>query len=59
MNASRLPHVLARYKISRAKWYQLVASGAAPQPLKFGRASIWTEEQLLEFDERVKRGELA
>lgn len=58
MNASRLPQILIRYGISRSK-YQLVAAGIAPKPLKFGRASIWTEEQLLAFDERVKRGELA
>ena len=38
----RLPQVLARFPISRAKWYAGVKTGIYPQPLKLGvRASAW------------------
>lgn len=43
----RLPLVLQRVGVGRAKWYQLVADGKAPKPYQLTARSVaWRESEI-------------
>jgi predicted DNA-binding transcriptional regulator AlpA len=54
----RLPEALHVTGLRKSRWYELIAKGIAPAPVKLGRSSLWPSESIAEFVERVKRGEL-
>ena len=40
--------------VSKARWYQMVAEGEAPKPIKLGkRASAWRVEEIRELIARL------
>jgi len=45
----RLPQVLSVFPISRSGWYQGVADGKYPQPIKLGHISVWRVEDILKL----------
>ena len=45
----RLPQILKILPISKSKFWQLVKSGEFPKPIKIGRSSFWTIEQVQIF----------
>lgn len=45
----RLPQILKILPISKSKFWQLVKSGEFPKPIKIGRSSFWTMEQVQIF----------
>jgi predicted DNA-binding transcriptional regulator AlpA len=51
----RLPETLATVGLKRSAWFNLVRSGAAPQPVHIGRATAWLQSELQGFiRERVR-----
>jgi prophage regulatory protein len=45
----RLPEVLAMVGLKRTAWFNLVRSGAAPQPVHIGRATAWPQSEVQGF----------
>jgi predicted DNA-binding transcriptional regulator AlpA len=41
-----LPAVLARVPVCRAYWYERVAAGKAPSPVKVGKRSLWLAHEI-------------
>lgn len=51
----RLPEALQAVSLGRTAWLDLVKSGAAPQPVKIGRATFWVQSELQGFiAERIR-----
>jgi len=42
----RLPQILKVLPVSKSTFWNLIARGDFPKPLKIGRSSFWTDEQL-------------
>ena len=42
--------------VSRALWYSWIASGHAPKPVKFGKASVWRAEDIRAFIQSCSTG---
>jgi predicted DNA-binding transcriptional regulator AlpA len=42
----RLPEVLCTVSLSRDAWLDLVRTGAAPQPVKIGQATLWQASEI-------------
>ena len=55
----RLKAVLEQYQVSKSHWYELIAEGIAPKPIKQGRSSFWSQNEISEFIENLKTGEAA
>ena len=54
----RLPTVLRRVGVGRAKWYQLVADGKAPKPYQLTtRAVAWRESEIQAWIESRPRAD--
>lgn len=49
----RLPEVLAIVQVSRAQIYRLISDGRFPPPIKLGRVSLWSYEQLRKWTRDV------
>lgn len=49
IRAVRLPEVVERTGLSRATIYRLIAKDAFPRPAKFGRLSLWREDEVNGF----------
>ena len=45
----RLPECLQSVSLGRTAWLDLVKEGAAPQPVKIGRATCWVWSELQAF----------
>lgn len=45
----RLPECLQAVCLGRTAWLDLVKSGAAPQPVKIGRATFWVQSEVQRF----------
>jgi predicted DNA-binding transcriptional regulator AlpA len=41
-----LAEVLRRIPLSRSYWYECIASGEAPAPVKIGKRSLWLESEI-------------
>ena len=55
----RLNNVLQQFQISKSHWYELIAEGKAPKPIKYGRSSFWSQNAISEFIEDLKKGDVA
>ena len=55
----RLKSVLEQFQVSKSHWYELISEGIAPKPIKQGRSSFWSQNDLTEFIESLKSGEVA
>lgn len=53
----RLKDVLNLTKISRSKFYAMIANGEAPCPVKINRSSFWSLQAIQGFIEQIKAGE--
>lgn len=43
----RLPQVLQRFPVSKSSWYQGIAEGRYPKPIKLGvRSSAWKASEI-------------
>ena len=42
----RIPQILEIMPISRATFCSMVKKGEFPKPIKIGRSSLWTQEQV-------------
>ena len=43
----RLPQVLARFPVSRSKWWSGVKEGIYPKPIRLGsRCTMWREQDI-------------
>jgi len=52
---SRLPQVLALYPVSRSSWYQGIADGKYPKPVKLGpRVSAWRKSEISRLISQAK-----
>lgn len=50
----RLPQVLQIVPVGRSTWWQWVASGKAPSPVKLGpRCTAWREQDIRKFVEAM------
>ena len=45
----RLPECLEVVSLGRTAWLDLVRNGAAPQPVKIGRATCWVHSEVQGF----------
>jgi prophage regulatory protein len=45
----RIPQILKMMPISKSKFWLMVQKGEFPKPIKIGRASFWTIEQVQAF----------
>jgi prophage regulatory protein len=45
----RIPQILKIMPISESKFWLMVQKGEFPKPIKIGRSSFWTVEQVHEF----------
>lgn len=45
----RLPECLQAVSLGRTAWLDLVKAGAAPQPIRIGRASCWVWSEVQTF----------
>ncbi len=45
----RLPECLQAVSLGRTAWLDLVKEGAAPQPIRIGRASCWVWSEVQAF----------
>ena len=52
----RIRDLVADPKLSRALWYSWIASGHAPKPVKFGKASVWRAEDIRTFIQTCSTG---
>jgi len=52
----RIPQILEVIPISKSKFWLMVQKGEFPKPIKIGRSSFWTIEQVQTFiRERTKQ----
>ncbi|OYY15611.1 MAG: hypothetical protein B7Y67_09825 [Polynucleobacter sp. 35-46-11] len=52
----RIPQILKIMPISKSKFWLMVQKGEFPKPIKIGRSSFWTIEQVQAFiRERTKQ----
>ena len=52
----RIPQILEVMPISKSKFWLMVQKGEFPKPIKIGRSSFWTIEQVQSFiRERTKQ----
>jgi prophage regulatory protein len=52
----RIPQILEVMPISKSKFWLMVQKGEFPKPIKIGRSSFWTIEQVQTFiQERTKQ----
>ena len=52
----RIPQILEFIPISKSKFWLMVQKGEFPKPIKIGRSSFWTIEQVQTFiRERTKQ----
>jgi len=52
----RIPQILEVMPISKSKFWLMVQKGEFPKPIKIGRSSFWTIEQVQTFiRERAKQ----
>ena len=45
----RIPQILKVMPISKSKFWLMVQKGGFPKPIKIGRSSFWTIEQVQSF----------
>ena len=45
----RIPQILKVMPVSKSKFWLMVQKGEFPKPIKIGRASFWTLEQVQDF----------
>lgn len=45
----RIPQILEMLPISKSKFWLMVQKGEFPKPIKIGRSSFWTIEQVQDF----------
>jgi predicted DNA-binding transcriptional regulator AlpA len=45
-NPKKTPPVAAIIPVSKRKWYAMVATGAAPKPVRYGRCSLWRKSDI-------------
>ena len=45
----RIPQILEVMPISKSKFWLMVQKGEFPKPIKIGRSSFWTMEQVQSF----------
>lgn len=45
----RIPQILKMMPISKSKFWLMVQKGEFPKPIKIGRSSFWTVEQVQTF----------
>ena len=51
----RIPQILKVIPVSKSKFWLMVQKGEFPKPIKIGRSSFWTTEQVQSFiKERTK-----
>jgi prophage regulatory protein len=48
----RIPQILEMLPISKSKFWLMVQKGEFPKPIKIGRSSFWTIEQVQDFIRR-------
>ncbi len=51
----RIPQILAVMPVSKSKFWLMVQKGEFPKPIKIGRSSFWTAEQVQAFIEERAR----
>ena len=51
----RIPQILEVMPISKSKFWLMVQKGEFPRPIKIGRSSFWTVEQVQAFIEERAR----
>jgi len=52
----RIPEILKVIPVSKSKFWLMVQKGEFPKPIKIGRSSFWTKEQIQAFiRERTKK----
>lgn len=49
----RLPQVLEIAGVRKSKLYQMIRRGEFPAPAKLGRASLWSESKVLDWQRRL------
>ena len=49
----RLPQVLTALPISKSGWYEGIADGKYPRPIKLGRISLWRAEDIHALIEKI------
>ena len=54
-NLIRLNSVLEQFQTSRSSWYKLISEGKAPKPIKYNRSSFWSQNEINEFIDKVKK----
>jgi prophage regulatory protein len=45
----RIPQILKMMPVSKSKFWLMVQKGEFPKPIKIGRSSFWTIEQVQSF----------
>jgi prophage regulatory protein len=45
----RIPQILKAIPVSKSKFWLMVQQGEFPKPIKIGRSSFWTVEQVQAF----------
>jgi prophage regulatory protein len=45
----RIPQILKMMPVSKSKFWLMVQKGEFPKPIKIGRSSFWTLEQVQDF----------
>ena len=56
----RIPQILDIIPISRATFCSMVKNGEFPKPIKIGRSSLWTQEQVQAYiRERISESDKA
>lgn len=55
----RLPQVLEIAGVRKSKLYQMIRTGQFPAPAKLGRASLWSEAKVLDWQRRLHTEEAA
>jgi prophage regulatory protein len=51
----RIPQILKVMPVSKSKFWLMVQKGEFPKPIKIGRASFWTLEQVQDFIQESAR----
>ncbi len=51
----RIPQILKVMPVSKSKFWLMVQKGEFPKPIKIGRSSFWTAEQVQAFIEERAR----
>jgi len=52
----RIPQILKVMPVSKSKFWLMVQKGEFPKPIKIGRSSFWTIEQVQEFLQNKAKG---